>query len=134
MLRIRGGRGSKYSNKKTTIAGIKFDSKLEAEHWITLKAREARGEIVGLKRQVWIKLTEKPKGRGRNVFYVPDFVFFDKALGEVVLMDSKGFLTPEYKIKRDWLLEKYTGFVFVELHKKKETIYKPYGEININLF
>lgn len=115
----------KYRNSKTRIGEQVFDSKLEAEHYLHLKLRLERGEIHSLGRQIKIQLTDKPKGRQRS--YVADFVFYDKALASWVVMDSKGMKVEPYQTKRDWLLDKFCGFVFVEKSKQGDAVYTPYG-------
>lgn len=45
---------SKWGNKKTVVAGLKFDSKWESQHWVELRLRESAGEIKNLQRQVRI--------------------------------------------------------------------------------
>lgn len=112
----------KYKNQKTIIDGIKFDSKLEASHYLILKDRAMKGEIFNLSRQVKIFLSDD-----RRVKYVADFVFFDGSCWWV--MDSKGFLTKEYKVKRSWLLDKFFGFKFLEKTAKGEQVFVPSGKI-----
>lgn len=96
----------KFGNVSTIVDGIRFDSLKEARRWGELRLLEKAGEIRGLKRQVRIAL----EGRngpirfvpsGRAAVYVADFVYEDRRLGWAeVIEDSKGFETPEFKIKR----------------------------------
>lgn len=123
-------RGSKYHNKKTKITGGVFDSKLEAQHFTLLNRRQALGEIKGLGRQVKIRLTDKPKGRQR--VYIADFVFYDIKKCSWVLWDSKGMLIEPYQTKRDWLLDKFTGFIFVEATREGFKEFTPYGQIPLH--
>lgn len=93
---------SKYGNKKVQIGGLKFDSKREADRYLVLKAREDAGEISHLELQPRFKLRcgDRPVtfDSGRQAVYVADFAYFD---GEKrIVEDSKGFRTPEYKLKR----------------------------------
>lgn len=121
----------KYRNTKTKIGGLVFDSKLEAEHYQTLLSRLRRGEIKELGRQAKIKLTQNQEKAREQVFYIADFVFFDNALNEWIIWDSKGVKTQAYVIKRKWLLDYFCGFKFVEVTKKGSVEYIPVGEINL---
>lgn len=118
--------GAKYKNKKTSVGSKKFDSRLEAKHFLELVARQKAGEIHSLALQTKIQLTDKPKGRQRS--YIADFVFFDNALASWVVMDSKGMKVEPYQTKRDWLLDKFCGFVFIERTRTEQKTYTPYGE------
>ena len=93
---------SKYHNKKVTVDGITFDSIKEAERWKTLRLMERAGEIVGLNRQVKIELVPK-SNLFRAVYYVADFVYFDKRKGKTVYEDVKGMKTDVYKLKKKLL-------------------------------
>ena len=96
----------KYRNIPVTVDGLRFDSIKEARRWGELRLLEKAGEIRGLKRQVRFPL----EGRngpllfvpsGRTAVYVADFVYEDRRLGWAqVIEDSKGFETPEFRIKR----------------------------------
>lgn len=118
---------SKYRNHKIKIGGLTFDSKLESEHYLLLKNRLNRGEIRDLARQVSIPLTSKPKGKDRA--YIADFVYFDVLRDSWTIWDSKGLKIEPYPTKRDWLLDKYNGFVFVEASKDGEKEFVPWGSI-----
>lgn len=106
---LSGGWGMKgyrkYGNRKVTRNGLKFDSKREADRWDQLFLLEAAGEISGLRRQVKIAL-KGSKGpiltpTGRQAYYIADFVYTDNRLpGVEVVEDSKGYETPEFKLKR----------------------------------
>ena len=93
---------SKYHNKRVTVDGITFDSIKEADRWRELRLMEQAGEIVGLVRQVRIELIPKTK-LYRAVFYVADFVYFDKRTGKTVYEDVKGMKTDVYKLKKKLL-------------------------------
>lgn len=93
---------SKYHNKWVEVDGIKFPSIKEAERWKTLRLMERAGEIVGLNRQVKIELVPK-SNLFRAVYYVADFVYFDKKTGKTVYEDVKGVRTDVYKLKKKLL-------------------------------
>ena len=96
--RVRG-------TKRVTIDGIKFDSKREGGRYLVLKAREARGEITNLERQVPIELLGRDTNiltpTGLNMTYRLDFKYVDWTLGgAIVIEDVKGWATDVYKIKK----------------------------------
>lgn len=107
----------KFNNKKTMVDGVKFDSNKEARVWLQLQAEEAKGTITDLKRQVKFNFTA-PSGElirydsKRAMSYVADFTFIKG--GEFVVMDAKGFKTPEYKIKKS-LMKYLNGIIITEV-------------------
>ena len=112
---------SKYSNKKTVIDGIVFDSMREAERYTELKILEKAKEISELQLQVPFMLIEaqyapdtvtkrgkvkKGKCLEQACKYFADFVYKNTA-GEMIVEDVKGKRTKEYIIKRKLMLERY---------------------------
>ncbi len=93
---------SKFHNVRTTIDNITFDSKREAELYLSLKALERAGTIRSLERQVRFPLyavninTQKAELVST---YVADFTFQDLD-GRTCVYDAKGVKTPVYKIKK----------------------------------
>ena len=122
----------KFRNKKVTTDEGVFDSKFEYDYWIILKERQKRGEISDLKRQVSFELIPrqsamvevqlKTKTKLKEVFYehpvtyVADFVYWEN--GEQVIVDTKGFRTPDYIIKRK--LMRWRGTPITEIHWKRK--------------
>ena len=117
---------SKYHNKKVTVDNIEFDSVKEAKHYKKLKDMEQAGKIKDLRLQVKYELIPKQvevkerysKKTGKRikddvktlelpVYYIADFVYTDVEKNEVVVVDTKGFRTPDYIIKRKLLLYRY---------------------------
>lgn len=102
---------SKYHNRKTTVDGVTYDSRREAERSIELRLMERAGRITNLRRQVRFEVipTLYVDGRvaERKTVYVADFVYTDAKTGEAVVEDVKGIRTKEYKLKRKLMLEKY---------------------------
>lgn len=94
----------KYRNKKTSVDGIRFDSKREANRYMELKLLERAGIIKGLKRQVPYILIDKSR-YGRAIKYVADFVYLEN--GQLVVEDVKGVRTPVYKLKKRLMAEVY---------------------------
>ena len=96
---------SKYRNHKVeTYEGI-FDSKKEYQRWQELKILQRAGKIRKLQRQVAYTLVPAQKtanGTERSVKYIADFVY--ERDGKTVVEDTKGYKTPEYKIKRKLML------------------------------
>lgn len=93
--------------KPTHVAGVRFDSKKEANRWMQLRALEEAGRICRLERQVPIIL-QGAKGpiktpTGRAMRYVADFRYIDwDRDGITVIEDVKpgNFRTEIYQIKR----------------------------------
>ena len=113
---------SKFHNKKITTDEGTFDSKYEHEEWCRLKLLERAGEIFELQRQVQFDLIPTIKttaGTLREIKYIADFVYLEKNVWKVV--DSKGFETPEYKIKKRLFILQYVNqnMVFIERKKGK---------------
>lgn len=91
-----GFRRSKYNAVRTEVDGIKFASKGEARRYSELKILQEQGHIS--------ELTLQPKFdyivNGMKICrYIGDFQYKDSD-GKWIVEDKKGFLTPEYKIKR----------------------------------
>ena len=119
MITIYYNKRNKYSNQKVTIDGETYDSKKEARRHQELKLLEMAGEIYGLKRQVPYELVpvqrepdtvgkrggiHKGKVIENGITYVADFVYIDMKTGKTIVEDSKGFRTPDYKMKRKLML------------------------------
>jgi hypothetical protein len=91
---------SKYGAEKVEIDGKIFDSKRESKRYCQLRYLEMTGEITDLLLQVEFELNP---GGTHSLIYRADFVY--KRNGEVIVEDSKGFKTREYKRKRALMLE-----------------------------
>lgn len=100
---------SKYHATPVEVNGIRFDSKREANRWAELRLLERAGKIEKLKRQVKYLLIPSQYRDGkcieREASYIADFVYVKD--GHLVVEDCKGFRTPEYKLKRKLMLERY---------------------------
>ena len=101
---MKAPRPHKYGAKRATVGDEKFSSKREAKRWVELQLLQRGGEIHDLRRQVPIALIgSKDMIRtptGRVMTYVADFIYFDCRANAEVIEDSKGYPTPEYKLKR----------------------------------
>lgn len=99
---------SKYHAKKTTVDGITFDSKREADRYLVLKSMEEDGAIEDLRRQVRYELVpafDVDSRHYRPVYYVADFVYRED--GREVVEDVKGMRTDTYKLKAKIFARRY---------------------------
>ena len=121
---------NKFKNKRVKSNLGNFASKLEYKHYLLLKAKEQKGDISHLKKQVRIKL-----GRSKEckVYYIADFVFYDNLNNTWVVMDSKGVATDTFKVKLKWLLDSYSNFRFDLVYNNKLESFYPYDEKNPEL-
>ncbi len=90
---------SKYNAKKTKIDGQVFDSQKEAEFYNELKLRLKVGEIKGFCLQPIFILADELK-------YKADFIIFNND-GTSEIVDTKGFKTKEYIIKKKVFEDKF---------------------------
>lgn len=93
---------SKYNAKKVVIDNIKFDSKAEAAYYQQLKLLKMTGEVVSFDLQPEFVLQESFRKNGklyRAIKYKADFLvrYSD---GHEELIDIKGMLTKEFRIKQ----------------------------------
>ena len=111
---------TKYNAKKTEVNGIVFDSKLEAERYMQLRLLEQAGEITALVLQPEFQILrgfinpetgEKTKSR----FYVGDFEYIDNATNKIIVEDTKGVETPEFRLKWDLVKSLYPQFEFLKV-------------------
>jgi Protein of unknown function (DUF1064) len=88
-------RAHKYNAIKTEVDGVRFDSKKEARRWCELRLLEQSGEISQLERQRKFDLVVN----GIKICtYRADFVYKNKN-GELVVEDTKGYITAEFRLK-----------------------------------
>ncbi|EKZ4881536.1 DUF1064 domain-containing protein [Listeria monocytogenes] len=93
---------SKYNAKKVVIDNIKFDSKAEAAYYQQLKLLKMSGEVVSFDLQPEFILQYSFRKNGklyRAIKYKADFLvrYSD---GREELIDIKGMLTKEFRIKQ----------------------------------
>lgn len=114
---LRTPRQTKYRAKPTVAHGIRFASKKEADRYCELKLLEQHDIIRDLRIQVpfiWTvthsagdkSLTEKRR-------YVADFSYFDVRAQTTCVEDVKGYLTKEYKQKRN-IVKAIFGITIIE--------------------
>ncbi len=105
----------KYHNKKCEYKGLKFDSLKERNHYIILEHLEKTGQIKELRRQVKFLLQPSFKLNGktiRAINYIADFTYLKD--GVLVVVDTKGFRTKDYLLKKKMFQYKY-GMDIVEV-------------------
>lgn len=101
---------SKYKNKKCIYKGIKFDSKKEMAYYIKLKMLEEKGIIKKLELQKAYELQPSFKVNGktyRKITYKADFSYITAEDDKLHIVDTKGFRTEVYKLKRKMFAYKY---------------------------
>ena len=116
---------SKFGNVKLNTPSGTFDSRLEYQQFLDLNLLEKVGKISNLQRQVRIKLGQSEKCK---VHYIADFVYFDNKKKAWIIHDTKGYETPEFKLKLKWLLDTYTGFIFKVSFKCEIKEYEPFNK------
>jgi hypothetical protein len=112
---------SKYKSKPTTIGGLKFASRAEAQRYMELIRLVKAGKISELFLQPVFTLLEKFRyhGKGiRAIHYVADFQYMEK--GKAIVEDVKGMRTPVYELKLKLFLSLYGDtYTFREIHNGK---------------
>ena len=102
---------NKYHNKKTTIDGMLFASKKEANYYIKLKLMQQAGIIWDLelqKKYVLQKAFTFNDKTIREISYYADFVYKDKeGLHVVDIKGGKATKTDVYKLKKKLFIKKY---------------------------
>ena len=97
---------NKYNaHKVKTEDGQIFDSKREYDYYLEYLKLEQLGEIFNLRRQVKFNLIPKT-AKYREMNYIADFVFDDEQ-GNQHIIDVKGMILPEFKMKQKIFYWKY---------------------------
>ena len=100
---------TKYNNKKTIVDGITFDSKDESLYYEALKDMKIKGLIKDFRLQPKFILQEsfeKDNKKYRAINYIADFRVINND-GSFYVVDIKGMLTTEFKIKMKLFNYKY---------------------------
>ena len=108
---------NKHGNKKVTIDGNVFDSKMEGKRYRELKLLERAGEIFDLELQPKYRLQDAFKYDGttyRSINYTPDFRYMKD--GKIVVEEVKGFADTSYKIRKRLFLYQNPDILFYELN------------------
>lgn len=96
--RVKYGRANKYGAIKTVVDGIKFDSKVEAARYSSLKLLEKAGEITDLELQPAFPVAVESK---KICTYKADFSYIED--GKRIVEDVKSPITakhPVYRLKK----------------------------------
>lgn len=105
---------SKYHNKRVLYKDMMFDSRKERDYYIILETLLNHGQISDLKWQVPFELQPKFKFKGktiRPITYIADFTYIKD--GQLVIVDTKGYRTDIYKLKKKMMM--YKGYEIVEV-------------------
>ena len=100
---------TKYNNKKTVVDGITFDSRDEALYYQALKDLKEKGLIKDFELQPKFLLQQAFAKNGkkyRPIHYIADFKVINNN-GSFYVVDIKGMLTTEFKIKLKLFNYKY---------------------------
>lgn len=108
---------NKYNNRKPEVDGIVFDSQKEAYYYMDLKLAKMAGEIKDFELQPEFILQEGFRDKNghwhRAIKYRADFKVINND-GRIEVIDTKGYKTPVYRIKKKLLLAKYPDINFRE--------------------
>ena len=102
-LHILNTSTSKYHNKLVDLDGYKFASKKERLRYVILKDMAGKGEITCLKihpRYLLQGAFDKNGRHYRPIYYIADFEYWDVKTQKIVVLDTKGFFTDVFEIKR----------------------------------
>ena len=105
---------NKFKNKKTEIDGIKFDSEMESHYYLYLKELKEEGVVVDFELQPTFIKQEgfiKDSKKIRPITYKAD-IKDTYIAGHIEVIDVKGKMTEEFKLKRKMLLYKYRDINF----------------------
>lgn len=101
---------NKYKNKSVEYHGIKFDSKKEMAYYMKLELLEQKGIIKDLELQKSFELQPSFKLNGKTyqkITYRADFSYVSVQDNKIHIVDTKGFRTEVYKLKRKMFSYKY---------------------------
>ena len=106
-LHIPRRKPNKYNARKTTVYGIPFDSKREAEYYLLLREKKRLGEIKSIDLQPTYTLLEGFRdntGKAQKpITYTADFlVEYDDGRREVI--EVKGMRTRDYLLRKKLFL------------------------------
>ena len=105
-----GKRGVKYEHD-----GYVFDSKLEINHYETLKKHNDIIEIIDMQKTFlllefptyYYDFPQKKKRKLRNMVYTPDFIIKVNGYEKLVAMESKGFPRKDYNIRKKLFIREH---------------------------
>ena len=111
---------NKYHARKTTVDGIRFDSKAEAARYVELKLMARAGEIKNLRLQPRYTIHDaflalQDGKRYRKIEYVGDFEYWEVKNKRLVCEDVKGVRTALYRLKRKLFLRTHPAICHEEV-------------------
>lgn len=101
---------NKYHNTKVEYKRIKFDSVKEMKYYQLLEYKQKIGEIKNLKLQVPYELIPTYKINNKTIRktqYKADFTYISVKDNKLHVVDTKGFRTEVYKLKKKMFEYKY---------------------------
>lgn len=101
LLTKKGQQHSKFKAKKIEINDIKFDSMLESDYYLHLLDEKKKGNIMDFEIKPSFILQPSFKKNNKTftaIKYIADFKVILLS-GEELIVDTKGFITPDFKIK-----------------------------------
>ena len=122
---------TKYNNKKTVVDDIVFDSKNESLYYQALKDLKTKGLIKDFELQPKFLLQEAFEKNGkkyRPIYYIADFRVINNDDSSYIV-DIKGMLTTEFKIKMKLFNYKYPN-IELRLISRSIKFGDKYGFIN----
>ena len=106
---------TKYRNKKKTVDDIVFHSTKEADYYCYLKIQLQQKKIIKFELQPHFELQAKYKRKDgkkiREIEYISDFMIWHLD-GSIEVVDTKGYETKDFKIKRKLFEAKYPDIKF----------------------
>ena len=103
------GKSNKYNAQKITVDGITFDSKREADYYCELKILKMAKQVKFFELQPVFVFQATFINNGKRhwaIKYKADFKV-TYADGRVEIVDTKGYETKEFKLKRKMFEERY---------------------------
>lgn len=104
----------KYHNHRTERDGIVFASRREASDYTDLMLQQEAGLIRNLVCQprfvLQEKFTDASGVKHRAIEYVGDFSYEECETGKLVVVETKGFETQAWRIKRKLFLYRYPQY------------------------
>lgn len=118
---------SKYKSKWIVVDGIKFQSIMESEYYLKLKADKEKGSVRYFERQpkyiVQDKFKHPIEGNIRAITYSADF-YVEYRDGSKAVIDVKGQATAAGKNARKMFLKKYPYLNLLWITKSKKWGYE----------
>jgi len=112
---------SKKAKEKRTLNGHTFSSDLEYKFYVYLLSQQEQGIAKDIKLQPKFLLQEKYEKYGKTIlpiYYVADFLV-EYTDGNIVIFDTKGMSTPDFKLKRKMFDYKYPDKVLRVINYSK---------------